>query len=78
MLFHDADDHDDDEKEEEYCIIFGHQDRHRGLAGEHEESPRPTAGKSDRQNVYRLTFNWESSMYSDTSLLDRMISGRDC
>ena len=50
-------DNDDDEKEEEYCIIFGHQDRHRGLAGEHEEPLGPTAGKSDRQNVYRLTFN---------------------
>ena len=57
MLFNDSDDNDDDEKEEEYCIIVEHQDRHRGLAGEHEEPPRPTAGKSDRQNIFRLMFN---------------------
>ena len=57
MLFHDADDHDDDEKEEEYYIIVEHQDRHRGLAGEHEEPPGPTSGKSDCQNVFRLMFN---------------------
>ena len=78
MLFHDADDHDDDEKEEEYYIIVEHQDRHRGLAGEHEEPLGPTAGKSDRQNIFRLRVNWGSSMYPDTSLLNRMISGRDC
>ena len=55
--YYDCDDNDDDEKEEEYYIIVEHQDRHRGLAGEHEEPLGPTAGKSDRQNVYRLTFN---------------------